>query len=113
MTTNRKTKIRKDDQVLVTAGNDRGKTGKVLRVIENRIVVQGVNVRKKHVKPTRTTKGGIIEREAPIDSSNLRVCTPEGKPLKLSVKSEDGKRELVYKEGKSVVSYRTLSRKKI
>lgn len=112
MTTNTKTKIRRDDQVVVIAGNDRGKTGKVIRVKDNRVVVQGVSVRKKHVKPTRTTKGGIIEREAYIDASNVKVCTPEGTPVKLSVKvSAKGKRELYYKDGGKDVVYRTLSAK--
>lgn len=112
MTTNRKTKIRRDDQVLVIAGNDRGKTGKVIRVTEDRVVVQGINVRKKHVKPTRTTKGGIIEREAAMNVSNVKVCTKEGRPVKLSVKEDaKGKRELYYKDGGKDVVYRTLSAK--
>ncbi len=114
MTAKTKTKIRKDDQVIVIAGNDRGKSGKVLYVRSNGIVVQGVNVRKKHVKPTRTAKGGIIEREAPVNASNLRICDSQGEPIKLKVKVDaEGKRELAYTKGGKSVVYRTLSRKKI
>lgn len=112
MTNKKKTKIRKDDQVLVIAGNDRGKTGKVIRVNDQRVVVQGINVRKKHVKPTRTAKGGIIEREASIDVSNVKVCNENGRPVKLSVKVDiNGKRELYYKDGGKEVVYRSLSAK--
>ena len=114
MATKTKLKIRKDDQVLVIAGNDKGKSGKVIMKKGGKVVVQGVNVRKKHVKPTRTAKGGIIEIETPIDPSNLRVCNAEGKPVKLGVQVKaSGERELVFKEGSKKVVHRTLSRKKI
>lgn len=104
-------KIRKDDTVLVLSGNSRGKTGKVIRVNGEKAVVQGVNVRKKHVRPTRTSKGGIVEMEMPLHVSNLKVSL-DGKPVKLHVKeTKDGKRELVYKSGSKDVVYRTLSRK--
>lgn len=73
----RKCHIRKNDMVVVLAGRDRGKTGKVLRVLrsEGKAIVERVNFVKKHVRPNpqRNIKGGIMEREAPIDVSNLRV----------------------------------------
>lgn len=75
--------IKKGDRVLVIAGNDRGKTGEVLSRGEERILVQGVNVRKKHLKPTQQTqgKGRIIEMEVPIHISNVCLCDKEGKRI--------------------------------
>ena len=75
--------IKKGDRVLVIAGNDRGKTGEVLSRGEERILVQGVNVRKKHMKPTQATqgKGRIIEMEVPIHISNVCLCDKEGKRI--------------------------------
>ena len=107
-----KSRIRKDDNVLVIAGNSRGKTGKVLRVSGEKVVIQGINMRKKHVKPTRTAKGGIIDMEMPVHISNVKVCVND-KPVKLRVKENDkGSRELIYKEGSKEVVYRTLGPKK-
>ncbi|MDX2128261.1 MAG: 50S ribosomal protein L24 [Chloroherpetonaceae bacterium] len=70
-----KVHVKKNDNVQVIAGNDKGKTGKVLRVIpeENRVIIEGVNVRKKHQRPTRTQpQGAIVEREMPIHASNVK-----------------------------------------
>lgn len=107
-----KKRIRKNDKVLVMSGNSRGKMGNVLRVNNDKVVIQGVNVRKKTVKPTRTSKGGIIELEMPIHISNVRVCADGDKPVKLRVKENaKGQRVLYYKEGSKEVEYRTLSRK--
>lgn len=106
-------KIRKGDKVLVTAGNSRGKSGNVLRMAGERVVIEGVNLRKKHVKPTRTSKGGIIEMEMPVHVSNLKVCVDGDKPVKLRAKENStGQRELYYKDGSKEVVYRTLSAKK-
>ena len=69
-------KIKKDDNVVVIAGNLRGKTGKVLKVFpkKQRVIVEGVNLRKRHSKPTQANpQGGIIEKEAPIHISNVMV----------------------------------------
>jgi len=98
--------IRKGDRVLVVAGNDRGKSGEVLARSEERVVVQGVNVRKKHLKRTQQTPGGrIVEMEVPIHISNVCLCDPEGKRLKVQVKKEEGgQTDLVYKtEAKGTV----------
>lgn len=101
-------RIRKDDNVLVTAGNSRGKTGKVLRVLGERVYIQGVNVRKKHVRATRIAKGGIVEMEMSIHVSNVKVCIGD-KPVKLRVKeNSSGQRELYYKDGQKEIVYRTL-----
>ncbi len=72
-------KIKREDFVVVIAGKDRGKKGKVLRVIpkKQRVVVEGVNIVKKHQKPTATTAGGIIEKPAPIHVSNVMLVCPK------------------------------------
>jgi large subunit ribosomal protein L24 len=73
-------KIKKDDNVVVIAGNLRGKTGKVLKVFpkKQRVIVEGVNLRKRHSKPTQANpQGGIIEKEAPIHISNVMVLDPK------------------------------------
>lgn len=76
--------IKKGDRVLVIAGNYRGKAGEVLSRGEERILVQGVNIRKKHMKPTQQTqgKGRIIEMEVPIHISNVCLCDKEGNRIK-------------------------------
>ena len=75
------TPVRKNDNVLVTTGKDRGKRGRVLKVLpaKNRLVVEGVNIIKRHTKPNpgRQIKGGIIEREAPLHASNVQLVCPE------------------------------------
>jgi large subunit ribosomal protein L24 len=73
-------KIKKNDMVMVIAGNDRGKTGKVLKVFPdtNRIIVEGVNMHKKHRKPTQQMpQGGILSIEAPIHISNVKLIAPK------------------------------------
>lgn len=75
--------IRKGDRILVIAGNDRGKTGEVLSRGEDRVLVQGINVRKKHLKRTQQTQGGrIVEMEVPIHISNVCLCDKEGNRIK-------------------------------
>jgi large subunit ribosomal protein L24 len=90
------TPVRKNDNVLVTTGKDRGKQGRVLKVLpeKNRVVVEGVNVIKRHTKPGRTEQGGIIEREAAIHVSNVALLDPKSdKPTKIGFKFlEDGRK---------------------
>jgi large subunit ribosomal protein L24 len=89
--------IRNGDQVVVIAGNDKGKTGKVKRRLKTKVIVEDVNMRKKHLRRTQETQGGrIVEMEAPIHFSNVRFCDKEGKPIKVRVKEEEGKKTLVY-----------------
>lgn len=67
--------VKKNDMVQVIAGNDKGKTGKILRVFpeQNRVIVEGVNLRKRHMRPNRNQpQGAIIEREMPIHASNVK-----------------------------------------
>src|SRR5215217_9182964 len=80
--------IRKNDNVLVIAGKDRGKRGRVLKVVpaKNRLIVEGVNIIKRHTKPNpqRNIKGGLVEREAALHASNVQLVCPEcGKPTRL------------------------------
>jgi large subunit ribosomal protein L24 len=73
-------KIRKNDTVMVISGNDKGKTGKVLKVFpkESKIIIEGINVRKRHTKPTqKNPQGGIIEKEAAINVSNVMILDPK------------------------------------
>lgn len=74
-----KTKIKKNDFVMVVTGNDKNKTGKVLKVFpkESRVIIEGVNIRKRHTKPTqKNPQGGIIEKEASINVSNVMIVDP-------------------------------------
>ncbi len=92
-----KLKVRKNDQVLVTAGKNRGARGRVLRVdaAAGRAVVERINMIKRHTKanPNKGIAGGILEREAPLNLANLKVICPEcGEPSRLGRKRlEDGK----------------------
>ena len=76
-----KLSVRKNDEVQVITGRDRGKRGRVLRVLPNktRVIVEGVNFIKKHTKanPQRNVKGGIIEREASLSAANVQLVCPE------------------------------------
>jgi large subunit ribosomal protein L24 len=89
-------KIRKGDRVKVIAGRSKGKVGDVLRVLpsEDRVVVSGVNVIKRHTKPSRSDSGGIIEREAAIHVSNVALLDPKSdKPTKIGFRFlEDGRK---------------------
>ena len=91
---NIKLKIRKGDEVIVTTGRDKGKKGEVLRVVpaENRALVQGINLVKRHTRQTQTTEGGIITKEALINVSNLALIDPKsGKATKVGYKvNKDG-----------------------
>jgi len=85
--------VRKGDQVMVMAGDDKGKTGVVLQVIpeKNRAVVEGVNIVKKHIKATQNQEGGIQEMEATIHLSNLAVLDPKtGEPTRVGRREENG-----------------------
>ena len=83
-------KIRKDDMVVVVAGNYKGKTGKVLKIFtkKNSVIVEGVNIRKRHTKPNqKNPQGGIIEKEAPVHVSNLMVLDPKtNEPTRIGTK---------------------------
>ena len=85
-----KLKIKKGDKVVVIAGKDKGKQGEVLSVIptENRAVVSGVNIAKRHTKQTATQEGGIIQKSMPIHISNIALRDPkDGKPTRVGYKT--------------------------
>lgn len=93
-------KIKKGDDVVVLAGKDKGKRGKVVAVLGDRLRVEGVNITKKHVKPNPMTQqpGGIVDREATIDASNVAVFnSATGKADRVGYKFEDGKKVRVFK----------------
>ena len=95
--------IKKGDTVIVLAGEDKGKTGKVLKVDvdKQRAIVEGVNVVKKSAKPSaKNPQGGIVEQEASIHISNLNLIDPKsGKPTRVGIKiNEDGKKVRVAKK---------------
>lgn len=90
-----KMKIKKGDQVIVLSGDDKGKTGEVIKALpqEGKVVVQGVNMVKRHTRPSQTSAGGIISKEAPINVSNVAVVDPKsGKATKIGFKEENGKK---------------------
>ena len=95
-------RIKKGDTVQVLAGNDKGKTGEVLEVIPktSKIVVKGINIRKKHVKPRKQgEEGGIIPVECAIDSSKVNVVCPKcGKSTRIEYKIEDDKKVRICKK---------------
>jgi large subunit ribosomal protein L24 len=87
-------KLKKGDHVVVLKGKDRGKDGVIMRVLpgENKVIVEGVNVAKKHQKATRATmQAGIIDKDMPIDASNVAIFS-RGKPSRIGYKIEDGKK---------------------
>ncbi|QKP78773.1 50S ribosomal protein L24 [Methyloligella sp. GL2] len=100
-------KIRKGDKVVVTSGKDKGKKGEVLRVIpsENRAVVQGVAMMRKHQRQTPSEEGGIVAKEAPIHVSNLAIEDPkDGEPTRVGYKFlKDGRKVRFAKRSGEVI----------
>jgi large subunit ribosomal protein L24 len=101
--------VRKNDEVIILAGKDRGKRGRVLQVLpeRNRVVVEGVNLIKRHTKPNpqKNVKGGIVEREGSIHASNVQPVDPEtGKATRVGRKVlDDGRRVRVSRRSGSVL----------
>jgi large subunit ribosomal protein L24 len=101
--------IRKNDQVIVRAGKDRGKKGRVLSVLpeKNRVVVEGVNLIKRHTRPNpqKNIKGGIVEREAAIHASNVMLLDPDtNEPTRVGKKVlADGTRVRIGRKSGAVV----------
>ena len=100
-------KINKGDHVIVLAGRDKGKHGEVIKVIpkENRALVRGVNMVRRHQKQTAASEGGIISKEATIDLSNLALEDPrDGKPTRVGFKFlEDGRKVRFSKRSGEVI----------
>jgi large subunit ribosomal protein L24 len=103
------TPIRRNDTVVVTAGRDRGKRGRVLKVIpaKRRLLVEGVNIIKRHTRPNpqKNIKGGIVEREAAFDVSNVQLVCPEcGTMTRIGTKAlNDGRKVRVCRKCEGVV----------
>ncbi len=101
-----KMKVKKGDTVIVIAGKDKGKRGEVLRSIpaDWRVVVQGVNVVKRHTRPGAGQPGGIVEKEAPIHASNVMLVDPKtDKPTRVGRKLLDDGRRVRYAKGSGEV----------
>lgn len=83
-------KIRKGDEVVILAGKDKGKRGSVLAIGENRVLVEGVNVAKKHVRPNPMagTTGGVVDKTMPIHISNVALVDANGKPSRVGIRVE-------------------------
>lgn len=100
-------KIKRDDEVIVIAGKDKGKRGKVTRVLPNgRLFVAGVNIIKKHTRanPQRGIQGGIIEKEASIHHSNVAIWNPASqKADRVGFRVEDGQKVRIFKSNGEVV----------
>ena len=96
----KKFNIKKGDTVYVNAGNDKGKTGKVLEMLrdKDRVLVEGINMVSKHSKPSpKNPQGGIVKQEAPIHISNVNLMDAAGKPTKVAHKVVDGKKVRIAK----------------
>lgn len=94
-----KFKIKKGDRVSVITGRDKGKTGEVVRVLrkDNRVLVQGVNMVKRHQGPTQANPGGIIDKEAPLHISNVALIDPKSnRPTRVGLRVEEDGRKVRY-----------------
>ncbi|THV25470.1 50S ribosomal protein L24 [Peteryoungia ipomoeae] len=98
-------KIRKGDTVVILAGKDKGRSGEVLQVMpkEDRAVVRGINVVKRHQRQTQNQEAGIISKEASIHLSNLAIADKDGKPTRVGFSVVDGKKVRVAKRSGEVI----------
>ncbi len=101
-------KIKKGDDVIVTTGKDRGKRGRVLKVLptKNRVIVEGVNMIKRHTKPNpgKNIKGGIVEREASVHASNVQLVCPEcGKVTRIGHRVDGDRKVRICRKCEGVV----------
>ncbi|MBY0095418.1 50S ribosomal protein L24 [Mesobacillus maritimus] len=99
--------VKKGDKVMVISGKDKGKTGNILAAFpkQSRVLVEGINIVKKHAKPSQENpQGGILSQEAPIHVSNVMPIDPKsGKPTRVGYKEEDGKKVRVAKKSGEVL----------
>ena len=90
-------KIKKGDKVIVITGKDKGKTGEVVKAMpkENKVIVAGINMAKRHQKPSQENAGGIISKEMPIHVSNVALIDPKsGKATRVAMRLEEGGRKV-------------------
>ena len=101
-----KIKIKRDDKVLVISGEHKGSEGKVIKVMrdQNKAIIEGVNMIKKHAKPSaQNPQGGIVEKEAAIHISNLSLTTADGEATRVGYREEDGNKVRFAKKNNEVV----------
>ncbi|KQW27381.1 50S ribosomal protein L24 [Rhizobium sp. Root274] len=98
-------KIRKGDNVVVLSGKDKGRTGEVLQVMpkEDRALVRGINMVKRHQRQSQTQEAGIINKEASIHLSNIAIVGKDGKPTRVGFQVVDGKKVRVAKRSGDVI----------
>ncbi|WP_117193856.1 50S ribosomal protein L24 [Rhizobium terrae] len=98
-------KIKKGDNVVVLTGKDKGRTGEVLQVLpkEDRAVVRGINMVKRHQRQSQTQEAGIINKEASIHLSNIAIVAKDGKPTRVGFSVVDGKKVRVAKRTGDVI----------
>ncbi len=99
-------KIRKGDKVVVLAGKDKGRTGEVVTVMpkDDKALVRGINMIRRHQRQSQSQEGGIISKEAPIHLSNLAVADPkDGKPTRVGFEVKDGKKVRVSKRSGATI----------
>jgi len=103
-----KLKVKKGDEIIVLAGKDKGKKGKIVKVIpdELRVIVDGINMVKRHEKPSRTSAGGIVAKAAPLHVSNVALVDPKsGKSTRVGFKIlQDGKKVRVARRSGEVIN---------
>ena len=99
-----KMKIKKGDQVIILTGDDKGKTGEVLKAMpkESKVIVSGVNLVKRHTKPSQVSAGGIITKEAAIHVSNVAIVS-QGKPSKVGYQEQKGNKVRVARKTGEVI----------
>jgi large subunit ribosomal protein L24 len=107
-------KIRKGDTVIAITGNNKGQKGVVQSRHGDKVIVQGLNMRKKHVKRSQEApQGRIVELERPIHISNVKLCVEGDEAVKLKVRTnEQGHRQFVYQKGDQEVVYRSVKKPK-
>lgn len=98
-------KFKSNDMVIVTTGKDKGKTGKILKIVGDRLLVESVNVVKKHMRKSQSHQGGIVEKEAPIHHSNvMHLNSVTNKADRVGIKTlEDGRKVRFYKSNQELV----------
>ncbi len=103
----KKFRLRKGDEVVVISGRDKGKTGSILRVLssQDRVIVDGINMVKRHTRPSQAQPGGIIDKEAPIHISNVAIADPkDGSATRIGYKFlEDGRKVRFSKRSGEVI----------
>ena len=100
-------KIKKGDQVIVITGRDKGKTGEVIQAMpkESKVLVRGINLVKRHTKPTQENAGGIVSKEKPIHVSNVALIDPKsGKATRVGIKLDNGQKVRIAKKSGEVIA---------